>query len=89
MEDLTPKQLLSVPCPTCGVDAGSRCLLRSGAPRAEPHVDRKLSAADVVDRKKERREHGRRFSTSTPGTCLCAPASAIQAQERLANKVRV
>jgi hypothetical protein len=58
MGDLTPKQLLSVPCPTCGVAAGARCLLHSGAPRMEPHVDRKLSAADAIERKRSRREDG-------------------------------
>jgi hypothetical protein len=58
MGDLTPKQLLSVPCPTCGVAAGARCLLHSGAPRLEPHVDRKLSAADAIELKRSRREDG-------------------------------
>jgi hypothetical protein len=59
MGDLTPKQLLSVPCPTCGVASWARCLLHSGGPRSESHVDRKLSAADAVERKKSRREQGR------------------------------
>jgi hypothetical protein len=58
MGDLTAKQLLSVPCPTCGVGAGARCLLHSGGPRSEPHVDRKLSAADAIERKRGRREDG-------------------------------
>ena len=58
MGDLTPKQLLSVPCPTCGVAAGARCLLHSGARRTEPHVDRKLSAADAIERTRGRREDG-------------------------------
>ena len=38
MADMTPKQLVSVPCPTCGVSAGARCLLHSGGLRAAPHV---------------------------------------------------
>jgi len=46
------KQLLAVPCPTCGVRPGERCLLHSGALRSEPHVDRKLSAAEAIEGKK-------------------------------------
>ena len=49
MKDLTPAQLSSVPCPTCGVAAGQRCLLHSGALRSELHIDRKLSAAEAIE----------------------------------------
>jgi hypothetical protein len=52
--DITQKQLVSVPCPTCGVSAGARCLLHSGAKRAEPHVDRKLLATEAIEQKKAR-----------------------------------
>jgi hypothetical protein len=55
MKDLTSAQLSSVPCPTCGVAVGDRCLLHSGAPRSEPHVDRKLSAAEAIESKRFRR----------------------------------
>jgi hypothetical protein len=58
--DLTAKQLFAVPCPTCGVAAGERCLLYSGAPRTQPHVDRKLSAAEAVEAKKISRDPLRR-----------------------------
>lgn len=47
---LTKTQSLSVSCPTSGVIAGMRCRLYSGAPR-EPHVDRKLSALGITERK--------------------------------------
>jgi len=47
-KELTPEQLVSVPCPTCGVAAGMVCVLHSGAPRTEPHVDRKLSAIEAI-----------------------------------------
>jgi len=50
-EDLTPKQVSSVPCPTCGVPAGKRCILYSGGLRFEPHLIRKLSAAAALERK--------------------------------------
>ncbi len=46
--ELTPKHLSSVACPTCGVAAGQRCLRYSGAPRSEPHLDRKLAAFDLT-----------------------------------------
>ncbi len=52
MRDLTLKQLTAVPCPTCGVAPGKRCLLHSGAPRSGPHVDRKLSAAEAIETKR-------------------------------------
>ncbi len=45
-KDLTPRQLSSVACPTCGVPAGKRCVLHSGGPRSEPHIDRKFVAAE-------------------------------------------
>ena len=48
---LTQKQLCSVACPTCGVPAGKRCLLHSGGLRSGPHVDRKLAAAEAVEKK--------------------------------------
>jgi len=55
MKDLTPAQLSSVPCPTCGVTAGQRCLLHSGALRSELHIDRKLSAAEAIETKRYQR----------------------------------
>ena len=51
MDELTPKQFSAVPCPTCGVAAGMRCLLHSGEPRVDAHVDRKLSAAEAIEMK--------------------------------------
>jgi hypothetical protein len=50
METLTRKQPTSIPCPICGVAAGLRCLLHSGGPRSEPHLDRKLRAVDEIER---------------------------------------
>jgi len=52
MCDLTPKQLSSVCCPTCGVAPGERCLLHSGSTRSDPHLDRKLSAAEAIESKR-------------------------------------
>jgi len=45
------RTVISVPCPTCGVAAGERCVLHSGAPRSEPHVDRKFAAAEAIEKK--------------------------------------
>src|SRR6266850_1049166 len=50
----------SVPCPSCGVASEERCLLHSGTPRSEPHVDRKLSAAEAIVTKRIPRGPGRR-----------------------------
>jgi hypothetical protein len=58
--DLTAKQLFSVPCPTCGVSSGERCLLHSGAPRTQAHLDRKLSAVEALETKRIPRDPGRR-----------------------------
>ena len=44
--------LIAVPCPTCGVAAGRRYLLYSGGLRSEPHVNRKLAAAEAIEAKK-------------------------------------
>jgi hypothetical protein len=54
-KELTPKQILSVPCTTCGAAIGEACELHTGAPRTEPHRDRKLSAAEVVETKPSKR----------------------------------
>jgi uncharacterized membrane protein YqgA involved in biofilm formation len=48
-KELTPKQILSVLCTICGAAIGEVCELHSGAPRTEPHRDRKLSAAEAVE----------------------------------------
>jgi hypothetical protein len=48
-KELTPKQILSVPCPTCGAATNEPCELHTGDPRTEPHRDRKLSAAEATE----------------------------------------
>src|SRR5271170_4137679 len=47
--ELTPKQVSSIACPTCGVTAGERCVLASDIPRRRPHVDRKLAAIEAIE----------------------------------------
>jgi hypothetical protein len=49
--ELTPKQVFSVACPTCGVGAGKRCLMKSSIPRTKPHVDRKFAAIEAIETK--------------------------------------
>jgi hypothetical protein len=49
MRDMPPKQFAAVPCPTCGVAAGQRCLLHSGGFRTEAHIDRKLAAMEAAE----------------------------------------
>jgi hypothetical protein len=51
MKELSPKQLSSVPCPTCGVAAGQGCMLHSGGQRSGPHVARKFAATEATERK--------------------------------------
>jgi hypothetical protein len=52
---LTLKQILSVPCTTCGAAIGEACELHTGTLRIEPHRDRKLSAAEAVEKKPSKR----------------------------------
>ena len=47
--ELTSKQILSVPCTTCGAAIGEACELHTGQLRTEPHRDRKFIAADAVE----------------------------------------
>jgi hypothetical protein len=54
-KELTLKQMLAVPCPTCGAAIGEGCELHTGALRTEPHRDRKLSAAEAVETKRSKR----------------------------------
>ena len=54
-KELTLKQILSVPCPTCGAALEEGCVLHTGARRTEPHRDRKLSAAEAVETKASKR----------------------------------
>ena len=49
--ELTPQQILSVPCPTCGAAIKEVCELHTGTPRTEAHRYRKLAAADAVEAK--------------------------------------
>jgi hypothetical protein len=45
--ELSPKEVLAVPCPTCGAAPKEKCELSTGQPRTEPHRDRRLIAADA------------------------------------------
>jgi len=54
-KELMPKQILSVPCTTCGAAIGKVCELHTGAPRSEPHRDRKLAAAEAMETKTGKR----------------------------------
>jgi hypothetical protein len=54
-KELTPKQILSVPCNTCGAAIGEACELHTGAPRTEPHRDRELSAAETTENEARKR----------------------------------
>jgi hypothetical protein len=58
MNDMTSELFNSIPCPTCRVGAGKRCLLHSGGFRTEPHIDRKLAAIEAVKIKRTQRLKG-------------------------------
>jgi len=54
-KDLSLKQTLSVPCPTCGAAIKEPCELHSGALRTEQHRDRKLAATELIEKKIHKR----------------------------------
>ena len=55
-KELALKQILSVPCPTCGAPTEEPCDLHTGALRTELHRDRKLSAAEAVEGSQSKRQ---------------------------------
>jgi len=54
-KQLTLRQQSSVACPTCGVAAGMRCVLSAGGPRNGPHINRKVAAAEAVEKKRTKK----------------------------------
>jgi hypothetical protein len=42
----SPKEALTVHCPTCGAKPGEKCELSTGLPRTDPHRDRRLTAKE-------------------------------------------
>ena len=55
VKELTRIQLSSVRCPTCGVAIGERCETSARGFRFSPHPDRKLLAAEAVDKRGTRK----------------------------------
>jgi len=49
LEDLTPELVVSVPCPTCGAASERPCLLYSGDPHIDSHIERKFYAAETIE----------------------------------------
>jgi len=45
-KELSPKDVLSIRCPTCGAKPGEKCELSTGQPRTGPHRDRRLISKD-------------------------------------------
>src|ERR1700747_2496625 len=41
------REALSLPCPTCGVKPGERCMNKTGLPRTDPHRDRRHIASGL------------------------------------------
>ncbi len=48
MSELTPKEIQTVRCPTCGAAPGEKCELSTGQPRTEPDRDRRWNAEDLL-----------------------------------------
>jgi hypothetical protein len=63
MKNVTPALLLTVPCPICEVAAGNPCVFHSGVTRSEPHLDRKMLAADDLEEKRSERTKTRSVSS--------------------------
>ena len=71
IKQMSKSDLLSVRCPKCSAAIGQPCELLSGGQRNEPHPDRKLIAAEIVEMKrihKGRTDHSNRWARkSQPG----------------------
>jgi hypothetical protein len=52
-QELSPKDVLAIRCPTCGAKPKEKCELSTGQPRTSPHQDRRLIA------KEKSLQHGR------------------------------
>jgi hypothetical protein len=65
---LSLKQILSVPCTTCGAAVGEACELHTGDPRTEPHRDRKLSAAEAIESKPVKPQRTLTLVTAAPAS---------------------
>ena len=50
ISELTPAQLLSLVCSTCGAAPKELCELHNGFPRNHPHYNRQVAAADAMAR---------------------------------------
>jgi hypothetical protein len=62
-KELTPQQIFSVPCPTCGVQPREKCQLNTGQPRNNPHRDRRLFAADQLNSRYNVHSQAQRLAT--------------------------
>jgi len=49
LKDLTPGLVVSVRCPTCGAASERPCLLYSGDPHIDSHIERKFYAAETIE----------------------------------------
>jgi len=78
--ELTRKQILSVPCPTCRAVIGKACALLTGALRSKPHRDRKLSAAEAVERSQSKRPQKRNFAGKPTQTVMLSHDSPERAR---------
>ena len=52
MREMTPGLPPAVTCHTCGAAAGTRCLLHSGRPRNDLHINRKLCVFGAVEKQR-------------------------------------
>jgi hypothetical protein len=89
IKQLTTKELLSVPCPTCGAANGKPCELHAGGQRNEPHTNRKFAAAEAVEMKRIYKANGRivpvRFNHDDLQAMI---AAAVVAKQTLSGWIR-
>jgi hypothetical protein len=64
-KELTPQQISSVPCPTCGVQPREKCQLNTGQPRNNPHRDCRLFAADKLNSRYSQAQTSRHISITS------------------------
>ena len=55
--DLNKEQILSVSCPTCTAAVGEPCVWISGGINPGPHMNRELSASEIIRHRKAIDKH--------------------------------
>jgi hypothetical protein len=74
---VSEKQMLAIPCPTCGAGPAEKCELRTGQPRKIPHRDRRWQALWGFPRRERKTGMSLHLSDSLPSLRLTYPGDVF------------